>query len=77
MEAADDTEVIELNNFEMTVEDKLKYDQVDVTMDSGAGAHVADPKNFHGCEPTDSPGSLAGKCSSPPDGTRLPIPASL
>ena len=52
--------VLELNIFEMTAEDKLKYDQVDITMDSGAGAPVGDLKDFPSCEVTDAPGSLAG-----------------
>ena len=64
-------EALELNNVEMTAEDKLKYDQVDITMDSGAGAPVADPKDFPGCEVTDSPGALAGQMFVTPDGTKI------
>ena len=64
-------EALELNNVEMTAEDKLKYDQVDITMDSGAGAPVAHPKDFPGCKVTDSPGSLAGQMFITPDGTKI------
>ena len=46
-----------------------QYDQVDITMDSGAGAPVANPKDFPGCEVTDSPGSLAGQMFVGPDGS--------
>ena len=45
----------------MTAEDKQKYDPFDVTMDSGAGARVANPDDFPGSEAADSPGSLAGQ----------------
>ena len=53
--------VLELNNVELTSEEKLKYDRVEVTMDSGAGAPVANPADFPGCVVTDSPVSLAGQ----------------
>ena len=62
---------IEINNLEMTPEDKLKYDQVDILMDSGAGTSVADPKTFPGCIVTDSPGSLAGQQFIGPTGDRI------
>ena len=55
----------------MTAEERMKYAQVDITMDSGAGAPVADPKDFPGCEVTDSPGSLAGQMFVKPDGTKI------
>lgn len=71
MEAIDETEVIELNHFEMTAEDKLQYDQVDITMDSDAGAPAADPQAFPGCQVTDPPGSLAGQMFVTPDGTKI------
>ena len=68
---AGEDNVIEFNNVELTAEEKLKYDQVDITMDSGAGAPVANPKDFPGCEVTDSPGSLAGQMFVGPDGSKI------
>jgi hypothetical protein len=62
---------IEINNLEMTPEEKKKYDQIDITMDSGAGASVANPKNFPGCIVTDSPGSLAGQHFVGPAGDKI------
>jgi len=62
---------IEINNLEMTPEEKLKYDQIDILMDSGAGTSVADPKTFPGCIVTDSPGSLAGQQFIGPAGDRI------
>ena len=62
---------IEINNLEMTPEEKKKYDQIDITMDSGAGASVANPKNFPGCTVTDSPGSLAGQHFVGPAGEKI------
>ena len=66
-----DDNALELNNVELTAEEKLKYDQVDITMDSGAGAPVANPKDFPGCEVTDSPGSLAGQMFIGPEATKI------
>ena len=66
-----DDNALELNNVELTTEEKLKYDQVNITMDSGAGAPVANPKDFPGCEVTDSPGSLAGQMFVGPDGSKI------
>ena len=40
-------------------------------MDSGAGAAVANPKNFPGCEVIDSPGPLAGQMFVGPDGSKI------
>ena len=55
------SETIELNSFEKTSEERRNYDQIDITMDSGAGATVANPHDFPGCVVTESPGSLAGQ----------------
>ena len=41
-------------------------------MDSGARVPVADPKDFPGCEVTNSTGSLTGHMFVTPDGTKLP-----
>ena len=63
---------LDINNIEMTEEDKQKYDQIDVTMDSGAGAPVAKPDDFPGCVATDSPGSLAGQIFVGPGNEKIP-----
>ena len=64
-------DTLELNKVEMIAEEKMKYDQVDITMDSWAGAPVANPKDFPGCEVTDSPGSLAGQMFVGPGGLKI------
>ena len=64
--------VLELNNVELTSEEKLKYDRVEVTLDSGAGAPVANPDDFPGCVVTDSPGSLAGQVYVGPGNEKIP-----
>ena len=65
-------ETIEINNFEKASEERKRYDQVDITMDSGAGAPVANPKDFPGCVVTDSPGSLAGQIFVGPGNEKIP-----
>ena len=52
---------LELNNVDLSEADKLKYDRVELIVDSGAGAPVANPDHFPGCVVTDSPGSLSGQ----------------
>ena len=65
-------DILELNSFEKTAEKRENYDQIDITMDSGAGGSVADPKDFPGCVVTDSPGSLAGQVFVGPGGDKMP-----
>ena len=64
--------VLELNSFEPNTGERAQYDQVDITMDSGAGDPVANPKHFPGCILTDSPGSLAGQQYVGPSGEKIP-----
>ena len=66
------SETIEISSFEKTSEERKKYDQIDITMDSGAGLPAANPKDFPGCVVTDSPGSLAGQIFVGPGNEKLP-----
>ena len=67
-----DQMVLELNNVELNDEEKKKYDRVEITMDSGAGAPVANPDDFPGCTVTDSPGSLSGQVYVGPGNEKIP-----
>ena len=62
----------EINSAEMNSVEKQKYDRVGISMDSGAGAPVANPEDFPGYVVTDLPGSLAGQIVVEPGSEKIP-----
>ena len=63
---------LEINAKELNAMDVSKYKEYSITVHSGAGASVADPKQCLGVTVVDSPGSIQGQKYVGPGGELIP-----